>query len=119
GAARRRAALRGLQRLARHILGRRPSARTCSQPVSRRPLRLHLRGAPRMSLMTAPGPRLGLDIGGTKMLAVLADPSGTVLAQRERPTPARSGAQSIVTTAAELLREVALAGGMTGPLRRV
>ena len=69
--------------------------------------------------MTAPGPRLGLDIGGTKMLAVLADPSGTVLAQREMPTPARSGAQSIITTAAELLREVALAGGMTGPLRRV
>lgn len=65
--------------------------------------------------------RLGLDIGGTKMLAVLADTTGTVLAQRETPTPARRGSQAILTTGAELLRDVAESGprGLLGPTGRV
>ena len=63
----------------------------------------------------ADGHRLGLDIGGTKMLAVLTDSTGTVLAQRETPTPAGSGPQAILATAAQILRDVA----GPGPVRRV
>ena len=65
--------------------------------------------------------RLGLDIGGTKMLAVFTDASGAVRAQRETPTPAAGGAQAILATAAQILRAVAGAGpgGAPGPIRQV
>ena len=60
-------------------------------------------------------PRLGLDIGGTKMLAVLADSTGTILARCETPTPARSGPAAIIAAAARILREVA----GPGPVHRL
>ncbi len=44
-----------------------------------------------------PGHRIGLDIGGTKTLAVLLDPEGRVLASRRGPT--ELGADGVVRTA--------------------
>jgi predicted NBD/HSP70 family sugar kinase len=58
----------------------------------------------------APGHRLGLDIGGTKTLAVLLDPAGSMLASRRDPT--LRGSDGVVRAAVEavgaLLREAGL-----------
>lgn len=57
--------------------------------------------------------RIGLDIGGTKMLAVAADATGQILATSETPTPARSGPQAILAAAVRIVREVAGPGPIT------
>ncbi|SDB92264.1 glucokinase [Sanguibacter gelidistatuariae] len=51
--------------------------------------------------------RIGLDIGGTKMLALLADETGQILARSETATPSRSGPRAILDAAARIVREVA------------
>ena len=38
--------------------------------------------------MTEPGPAIGIDVGGTKIAALLVDRDGTVLARELRATPA-------------------------------
>ncbi|GAA4658431.1 MULTISPECIES: ROK family protein [Amycolatopsis] len=46
----------------------------------------------------------GLDIGGSKTLAVLCDERGEVVAEAVRPTPATEGGESILDIAAGLVR---------------
>lgn len=48
----------------------------------------------------------GIDIGGTKTLALLRTASGEVVAEATSPTPARSGGPAVLTTAAELVRNL-------------
>jgi len=47
-----------------------------------------------------PGRRLGIDVGGTKCLGVILDPSGEVIEEQRRPTP--KGPEAIIDTLAEL-----------------
>jgi len=54
--------------------------------------------------------RAGVDIGGSKTLAVLCAEDATVLAEVELPTPAKAGGESILDTAAVAVR--ALLAGM-------
>ncbi|MFR9781044.1 ROK family protein, partial [Micromonospora sp. MS34] len=63
--------------------------------------------------MTAP--MVGVDIGGTKTAAALVGPGGTVLERREAPTPARSGPEAVLDTAAGLAADLLDAGG-AGPV---
>lgn len=59
--------------------------------------------------------RAGVDIGGTKTLAVLrADDDPAVLATATAPTPAKAGGKSILDTAASLVR--AMSGRIDGEL---
>ncbi|MCW3838985.1 ROK family protein [Micromonospora yasonensis] len=62
--------------------------------------------------MTAPV--VGVDIGGTKTAAALVGPGGTVLDRREVPTPARSGPDAVLDTAAGLAADLLDAGA--GPV---
>ena len=45
--------------------------------------------------MTPPR-RLGIDVGGTKCLGVILDPSGAVIEEQRRPTP--NGPDAIIDT---------------------
>lgn len=59
--------------------------------------------------------RAGVDIGGTKTLAVLcADDDPAVLATATAPTPAKAGGESVLDTAASLVR--AMSGRIDGEL---
>ena len=49
--------------------------------------------------MTPPR-RLGIDVGGTKCLGVILDPSGAVIEEQRRPTP--NGPDAIIDTLVEL-----------------
>lgn len=66
--------------------------------------------------MTAPVPLVGLDIGGTKTAAALIGPDGDVLERRRVPTPARSGPEAVLDTAALLAADLldAAGGGPVG-----
>jgi glucokinase len=65
--------------------------------------------------VTQPKLRAGIDIGGTKTLAVLcAEGDTTVLATATAPTPAKAGGESILDTAAALVR--AMSGRVGGEL---
>ena len=55
---------------------------------------------------------LGIDIGGTKILAALVGPDGTVLDQARADTPAAQGPAAVLRTAADLARRL----GGTGPV---
>ncbi|MFC8297886.1 ROK family protein [Micromonospora orduensis] len=59
-------------------------------------------------------PVVGIDIGGTKTAAALVDRAGRVLERREAPTPARSGPEAVLDTAARLAGD--LLGATTGPV---
>lgn len=59
--------------------------------------------------------RIGLDIGGTKMLAVMADSTGAILASCETPTPVSGGPQAVLAESARIVREVA----GPGPIRHL
>jgi glucokinase len=62
--------------------------------------------------------RAGVDIGGTKTLAVLcADDDPAVLVTATAPTPAKAGGESILDTAASLVR--AMSGRLAGDLAGV
>ncbi len=53
----------------------------------------------------------GIDLGGTKMLAVIVDENGAVLASEEQPTRAEEGAERVVARMAEMVRRLADASG--------
>lgn len=55
--------------------------------------------------MVAPLATIGIDLGGTKCLGVLAGPGGEVLDEARRPTP--RGAEAIVATVSGLATELA------------
>ncbi|MFC0506787.1 ROK family protein [Micromonospora costi] len=58
---------------------------------------------------------VGLDIGGTKTVAALVGPDGTVLDRRRAPTPASSGPEAVLDTAARLATDLLPAAG-AGPV---
>ncbi|RKN15779.1 ROK family protein [Micromonospora musae] len=60
--------------------------------------------------MTGPAV-VGLDIGGTKTVAVLVDRDGTVQDRRRASTPARSGPRAVLDTAARLAADLLPAAG--------
>jgi glucokinase len=55
---------------------------------------------------------LGLDVGGTKIAAVVADASSDIVAKVRRPTPAALGPDGIVPAMVEMLDEAAGAAGI-------
>ncbi|ROT32299.1 ROK family protein [Micromonospora sp. HM5-17] len=57
---------------------------------------------------------LGIDIGGTKTLAVLVTPDGDVVGRTQAPTPARKGPAAVLDTAAGLVDRLLPAGA--GPI---
>ncbi|MFE0462400.1 ROK family protein [Kitasatospora sp. NPDC058965] len=52
-----------------------------------------------------------LDIGGTKIAGALADPTGTITARAQRPTPAAESGESVLAAVGEVLAELAAAPG--------
>ncbi|MFE9957122.1 ROK family protein [Micromonospora sp. NPDC005299] len=54
---------------------------------------------------------IGIDIGGTKTIAMLVTPTGNVLGRAQAPTPARQGPRAVLDTAA------GLAGQLSGDRR--
>jgi len=58
--------------------------------------------------------RGGLDLGGTKIQAVVVDADGRVLGEARRPTPTSGGPDDVVRELAEAMREASGAAG-TGP----
>ena len=60
----------------------------------------------RRAMIGRPGPlTIGIDIGGTKVLAGVVDSFGTVLATRRRPTPGRS-VRAVEDTIVEVVEEL-------------
>lgn len=59
---------------------------------------------------------VGLDVGGTKTLALLADAAGTTLAQLRRPTDAAGPEALLATVTAAVTDVVALAAGRGAPV---
>lgn len=55
--------------------------------------------------------RGGLDLGGTKIQAVVVDDDGRAIGQARHPTPTRGGPQDVADAMAVALREAALAAG--------
>jgi glucokinase len=55
---------------------------------------------------------LGLDVGGTKLSAVVADAEGRILATERRPTRSERGVRPIVDDAVAMLRGVAARAGV-------
>jgi len=51
--------------------------------------------------------RGGIDLGGTKIQAVVVDDSGAVVGQSRHPTPTAGGPPDVATTMAEAIREAA------------
>jgi glucokinase len=64
------------------------------------------------SLAPFPGPAIGVDIGGSKMLAVRTGLGGEILAWQKRATPTK--AQAVITAVLDLATEVA--AGALGPV---
>nr|WP_297425386.1 ROK family protein [uncultured Actinotalea sp.] len=59
----------------------------------------------------------GLDIGGTKVVAVVATEDGTVRAAHRVPTPAAQGSDAILDVAAAAVRAACTQGGVPLPAR--
>jgi glucokinase len=53
--------------------------------------------------------RAGVDLGGTKIQAVVMDPGGRVLGSARQPTPTAGGPREVVAGVAEVVREAAAA----------
>ena len=69
---------------------------------------------------TGRGLRAGIDLGGTKIQAVVVDVGHAVLGQARRPTPTKGGPADIADAMAEATREAAAAAGTrTGDLMHV
>ncbi|GCD93122.1 ROK family protein [Embleya hyalina] len=65
--------------------------------------------------MTDPGwPRIGVDIGGTKIAVGLVHRDGGVTDRRVRATPAAAGADRVLATVIDLVRELAPAAACVG-----
>lgn len=56
---------------------------------------------------------IGIDLGGSKMAAALADGQGRVLAEERRPTPVEAGAEGVLTALAELVEDLLRAQNLT------
>ena len=52
------------------------------------------------------GPVIGIDLGGTNLLVGLMDDGGTLVSRTHRPTDAHRGAQAVIDTIAEAVRDV-------------
>jgi glucokinase len=48
----------------------------------------------------------GIDLGGTKTLAVIVDAEGTILASEEQPTLAREGSEKVIGRMADMVRRL-------------
>jgi glucokinase len=59
------------------------------------------------------GVRGGVDLGGTKIQAVVVDDGGSVLGDARRPTPTAGGPPDVAAALAEALREAAETAGAT------
>jgi len=65
-------------------------------------------------------PRGGIDLGGTKIQAVIAGPRNSVLGQARRPTPTSGGPARVVAAIVAALNDAAREGGVeVGALQRV
>lgn len=53
----------------------------------------------------------GIDLGGTKMLAVIVDENGGILASEEQPTLAEEGAERVMARMADIVRRLVAASG--------
>ncbi|MCW2982787.1 MAG: hypothetical protein JWR63_357, partial [Conexibacter sp.] len=56
--------------------------------------------------------RGGIDLGGTKIQAIVADPDHQVLGQARRPTPTEGGPADVIAALAEALEEAAEAASV-------
>jgi glucokinase len=65
-----------------------------------------------MSPASRSAPRGGIDLGGTKIQAVVVAPDSSVLGEARRPTPVEGGPQDVVDAIAAALREAAEAAGV-------
>ncbi|MGZ4480758.1 MAG: ROK family protein [Gaiellales bacterium] len=64
--------------------------------------------------------RGGIDLGGTKIQAVVVDDAQAVLGQARHPTPSGGGPEGVITAMAGVMREAAAAAGLeTGQLAGV
>ena len=97
-------------------------------PPARQPAKQRARSAPRAagskarpsrrpaarSAKRAAGPKLrgGIDLGGTKIQAIVLDDSHTVMGQARRPTPTEGGPQDVIDAMAEALTASAEAAGV-------
>ena len=52
-----------------------------------------------------PGPTLGVDLGGTKVLTALVDTDGRILASHKRPTDARQGSEAVIADIVACVRD--------------
>ena len=66
-----------------------------------------------MSVNGGGPPVLGIDLGGTKILAGVVSPENRILGRAKRPTPAQEGAEAILKTIVECLDEALTAAGLT------
>ena len=57
-----------------------------------------------------PRPRGGVDLGGTKIQAVVVDERHAVLGEARRPTPTTGGPADVAAAIAEAMREATAAG---------
>lgn len=65
--------------------------------------------------MNVPGwPRIGVDIGGTKIAAGRVEHDGTVSARRVRATPAGSGASAVLAATIDVVRELSSGAAFVG-----
>jgi len=63
-------------------------------------------------MSAASTPRGGIDLGGTKIQAIVIDSANAVLGEARRPTPRENGPQGVADAMAEALREAADATGI-------
>jgi glucokinase len=57
-------------------------------------------------------PVLGIDLGGTKILAAVVDASHHILGRAKRPTPAREGGEALMGALEDAAREAVAAAGL-------
>jgi glucokinase len=57
-------------------------------------------------------PRGGIDLGGTKIQAAIADPGGQILGEARHPTPTSGGPPDVARAMEDALREAASAAGV-------
>lgn len=70
-----------------------------------------------MAPKISPSIRAGIDLGGTKIQAVVVDEEGRVLGAARQATPTADGPDSIVVALADSVREAARAAGVDVPPR--
>ena len=80
-----------------------------------RPVRVASAGTGRVPIGYEPNPRsafvVGVDLGGTKVIAAVSDLSGTIIAEIEQRT-SRAGGDAVVAQLSDLVRSVARDGGV-------